>query len=68
MLKMTNKLPNKEQLRYGQEQYTRGYKKGYDRCTWDLRRRKATKERTMMIKFNSYLDYLEDVLSANRKK
>jgi len=64
----TTKRPNSEEILYGQEQYTRGYKKGYDRCTWDLRRRKATKERTMMIKFNSYLDYLEDVLSANRKK
>jgi len=62
------KRPDSVELRYGQDQYEIGYSAGYKRCTWDARKRKATKEKCLKERFNSYVDYLEDQFAEMRKR
>ena len=62
------KLPNSEQQLYGQEMKAKGYKRGYDKNTYDRRRRLVNKERLLFKRFNSFIDYLDEILYNNRRK
>lgn len=66
--KQSSRRPDPAELRYGQDQYSKGFEEGYKRCMWDLRKRKSTKERCLIDKFNLYVDYLEDEFSSHRKR
>ena len=61
------RLPNQEQLNYGQALYKEGYEDGYKRNTWDTRRRKALKEKALYLKYGEFLDFIDDAISKNRK-
>ena len=62
------KRPTPEEAHYGQEQYEKGYCAGYTKCSHDTRKRKAMRERSIRDKFNQYVDYMEDIFAANRKR
>lgn len=61
-------LPNPEQLNYGHEMKAIGYEKGYAKCTYDARRRKALKERQCFERFGTFMDHLSDRLWENRRR
>ena len=65
---MNRILPNAEQRVYGQEMYEDGYKTGYTRNTYDRRRRMALKEKALHLKYGSFLDFLDDTISRNKRK
>ena len=62
------KLPNQEQLNFGQELYEKGYKRGYNRSVYDRRRRVSLKEKALHLKYGSFLDFLDDKIVLNRRK
>lgn len=63
-----SKRPSPIELRYGRDQYSKGFEEGYKRCLWDLRKRKSTKEKCLMDRFNIYADFMEDIFSSHRKR
>jgi hypothetical protein len=62
-----NPRPTTEESNYGQEQFERGYQRGYLRALLDIRKRRLTKEKCQQARFGEYVDFLEDEMSANRK-
>ena len=68
MDKTSRHLPSPEQERYGLEMKEIGYTKGYNQCTYDGRRRRSLKEKQRFERFGHFLDYLDEILWANRRK
>jgi len=62
------KLPTPEERIYGNEMYEKGFNKGYQKHCNDVRKMKMKKERDLFRKFSIYVDYMEDILSSNRKR
>jgi hypothetical protein len=60
--------PTTEETNYGNEMKAMGYSLGYRACQNDTRRRRALKESAAYKRFGHYLDYLDDILWANRRK
>ena len=64
---MNRKLPTPDEALYGQEMKAEGYVKGYNQKTYDIRKVKSKKERSLFIQFGHFYDYIDGVISANRK-
>jgi len=60
--------PNQLERNYGDDRETNGYSKGYNQCTYDARRRKAFKEKSLYRQFSQYLDWLSDRQWENRRR
>jgi len=65
---MNRKLPNPEQLNYGNDRYEEGYKRGWDRRTYDINRIKILRDRYLHIKYGYFVDFLDDIISKNKRK
>ena len=61
------KLPSAEQSNYGKDMYSIGYGRGYRQRMHDDRKRRLLKNKSLILRFNAYVDYLEDVMASNRK-
>ena len=61
------KLPDPVQKVYGQDMYEKGYGAGYNQCSWDVRRRRMLREKSLRNKFNKVADWIEDCLASNRR-
>jgi len=61
-------LPSSEQINFGNDRYEQGYKRGWDRRSYDINRLKSLKERALYLRFGAFLDFIDDKISANRKK
>ena len=68
MQKINRDLPTPEQALYGQEMKAIGYEKGYNQHTYDMRRIRAKKEQQLFHEYCSFLEYLNDLMYANRRK
>jgi len=60
--------PTTEEQNYGQELYEKGYKKGYKRCLYDRRRRTAFRDKTLNLRYGFFVDFLDDIISKNKRK
>ena len=60
--------PTSEEGLYGQEMKAIGYERGYLKSTYDTRRRKAVKEKSLYRRFGQYLEHLDDILWQNRRR
>ena len=61
-------LPTPEVKNYGLEMYSLGYEAGYQKATCDQRRRRILKEKSLKQQFDKFVDWVDDVLSTNRKR
>ena len=64
---MNRNLPTPDEVNYGNERHAEGYAKGWNQNTYDRRRRKSLKEDSLFRQFGNFLDYLDDMIAANKK-
>ena len=53
---------------FGKEKKANGYVDGYNRSTWDRRKRLSLREKNHRKKFGEWWDYLSDEIFDNKKK
>jgi len=64
-MKESNIAP--EVVNYGASKKEEGYKLGYMRATYDSRKRRSLRQKTIHALFGDFFDYLDDMISENKK-
>jgi len=62
------KLPNKETQNYGEDMRQKGYEQGYQRSTWDTRKRRLLREKAIRKEFDEFYSFLDDKIAENKKR
>jgi len=64
---MNRNLPTPDEVNYGNERHAEGYAKGYNQNTYDTRRRKSLREKSLFRQFCNFYDYLDTLIASNKK-
>jgi len=64
---MENSTYPPEVTNYGASKKAEGYEAGYFRAVLDSRKRKLVRQKSIHLQFGDFFDWLDDVISANRK-